>query len=109
MGRFDELWPWADATADVKLHTLDIEHRGIDYLGIELDEGYHASSLPDDCDMFVVGNAITRGNAEASSWVGKVSDDQLSAIQHYTDDSFVRINGTLRGTYTPQNEARISN
>ncbi len=32
--------------------------------GIELDEGYKADSLPQDCDIFVIGNAITRGNEQ---------------------------------------------
>ncbi len=32
--------------------------------GIELHEGYDAESLPDDCDVFVVGNAISRGNPQ---------------------------------------------
>ena len=32
--------------------------------GIELHEGYDAEALPEDCDMFVVGNAITRGNPQ---------------------------------------------
>ena len=31
---------------------------------IELHEGYDAESLPDDIDMFIVGNAITRGNPQ---------------------------------------------
>ncbi len=32
--------------------------------GIELHQGYAAESLPPDCDVFIVGNAITRGNAQ---------------------------------------------
>ena len=32
--------------------------------GIALDDGYRAESLPDDANMFIVGNAITRGNAQ---------------------------------------------
>jgi UDP-N-acetylmuramate: L-alanyl-gamma-D-glutamyl-meso-diaminopimelate ligase len=32
--------------------------------GIALHEGYPAESLPEDADMFIVGNAITRGNAQ---------------------------------------------
>lgn len=32
--------------------------------GIELHHGYDAEALPADCDMFIVGNAITRGNAQ---------------------------------------------
>ena len=32
--------------------------------GIELHEGYDAGSLPSDCDCFVVGNAMTRGNLQ---------------------------------------------
>jgi UDP-N-acetylmuramate: L-alanyl-gamma-D-glutamyl-meso-diaminopimelate ligase len=36
----------------------------LERMGIELDEGYAAESLPDDCDMYVVGNAITRGNPQ---------------------------------------------
>jgi len=36
----------------------------LERIGIELDEGYHAATLPDDCDIYVVGNAITRGNPQ---------------------------------------------
>ncbi len=32
--------------------------------GIRVDDGYDAASLPGDCDLFVVGNAITRGNPQ---------------------------------------------
>ena len=32
--------------------------------GIKLHDGYDAATLPDDFDMFVVGNAITRGNPQ---------------------------------------------
>ncbi len=32
--------------------------------GIELHEGYDAESLPLDCDVYVVGNAISRGNPQ---------------------------------------------
>ncbi len=32
--------------------------------GIHVHDGYDAASLPTDCDLFVVGNAITRGNAQ---------------------------------------------
>ncbi len=32
--------------------------------GIRVHDGYDAASLPTDCDLFVVGNAITRGNAQ---------------------------------------------
>lgn len=32
--------------------------------GITIDQGYDADSLPIDCDMFIVGNAISRGNAQ---------------------------------------------
>ena len=32
--------------------------------GIELHEGYDAESLPDDIDMFIIGNAISRGNPQ---------------------------------------------
>ena len=32
--------------------------------GIRVDDGYDAASLPADCDQFVVGNAITRGNPQ---------------------------------------------
>ena len=36
----------------------------LEQAGIELHQGYAAEDLPPDCDMFVVGNAITRGNAQ---------------------------------------------
>ncbi len=32
--------------------------------GIELDEGYDPKSLPDDIDMFIIGNAVSRGNPQ---------------------------------------------
>ena len=32
--------------------------------GIILQDGYDADSLPDDIDMFIIGNAITRGNPQ---------------------------------------------
>ncbi|TNF90648.1 MAG: UDP-N-acetylmuramate:L-alanyl-gamma-D-glutamyl-meso-diaminopimelate ligase [Gammaproteobacteria bacterium] len=32
--------------------------------GIHLHQGYDAESLPSDCDMYIVGNAITRGNPQ---------------------------------------------
>jgi UDP-N-acetylmuramate: L-alanyl-gamma-D-glutamyl-meso-diaminopimelate ligase len=32
--------------------------------GILLHEGYQTDSLPDDTDVFIIGNAITRGNAQ---------------------------------------------
>ena len=36
----------------------------LEQAGIELHQGYAAEDLPADCDMFIVGNAITRGNAQ---------------------------------------------
>ena len=33
-------------------------------LGIDLDNGYDADGLPEDCDMYIVGNAISRGNPQ---------------------------------------------
>jgi len=36
----------------------------LERIGIELDEGYNAATMPDDCDVYVVGNAITRGNPQ---------------------------------------------
>jgi UDP-N-acetylmuramate: L-alanyl-gamma-D-glutamyl-meso-diaminopimelate ligase len=36
----------------------------LEQAGIELHHGYDAEALPEDCDMFIVGNAITRGNAQ---------------------------------------------
>ena len=32
--------------------------------GIELHQGYDAEALPEDCAVFIVGNAITRGNPQ---------------------------------------------
>ena len=32
--------------------------------GIELHHGFDAEALPEDCDVFIVGNAITRGNPQ---------------------------------------------
>ncbi len=36
----------------------------LERMGIELDDGYSAENLPDDCDMYVIGNAISRGNPQ---------------------------------------------
>lgn len=36
----------------------------LEQAGIQLHQGYDAAALPPDCDMFIVGNAITRGNAQ---------------------------------------------
>jgi UDP-N-acetylmuramate: L-alanyl-gamma-D-glutamyl-meso-diaminopimelate ligase len=36
----------------------------LERIGIELDNGYEAATLPEDCDVYVVGNAITRGNPQ---------------------------------------------
>jgi UDP-N-acetylmuramate: L-alanyl-gamma-D-glutamyl-meso-diaminopimelate ligase len=36
----------------------------LERIGIELDNGYLADTLPDDCDMYIVGNAISRGNPQ---------------------------------------------
>ena len=36
----------------------------LEQAGIELHHGYDADALPDDCDVFIVGNAITRGNPQ---------------------------------------------
>lgn len=33
-------------------------------IGIELDNGYHADTLPEDCDVYIIGNAISRGNPQ---------------------------------------------
>ena len=32
--------------------------------GIRLHQGYDAAALPTDCDLYIVGNAITRGNPQ---------------------------------------------
>ena len=36
----------------------------LEQAGIELHHGYAAEALPGDCDVFIVGNAITRGNPQ---------------------------------------------
>jgi len=36
----------------------------LERIGIELDNGYDANALPEDCDVYIVGNAITRGNPQ---------------------------------------------
>lgn len=36
----------------------------LERIGIELDDGYDAATLPEDCDVYVVGNAISRGNPQ---------------------------------------------
>ena len=36
----------------------------LERIGIELDNGYDAGLLPEDCDVYIVGNAITRGNPQ---------------------------------------------
>ena len=36
----------------------------LERIGIELDNGYDVATLPEDCDVYVVGNAISRGNPQ---------------------------------------------
>ena len=36
----------------------------LEQAGIELHHGFDAEALPEDCDVFIVGNAITRGNPQ---------------------------------------------
>ncbi len=36
----------------------------LEQAGIELHHGYDVEALPEDCDVFIVGNAITRGNPQ---------------------------------------------
>ena len=36
----------------------------LEQAGIKLHDGFDSASLPQDCDMFIVGNAITRGNPQ---------------------------------------------
>ncbi len=36
----------------------------LEQAGIKLHNGYDAAALPQDCDMFIVGNAISRGNPQ---------------------------------------------
>lgn len=36
----------------------------LEQAGIRLHEGYSVDSLPDDCDSFIIGNAISRGNPQ---------------------------------------------
>ena len=36
----------------------------LEQAGIELHDGYDADHLPDDCDCYVIGNAMTRGNPQ---------------------------------------------
>ena len=36
----------------------------LEQAGIELHHGYDAGLLPDDCDMFIIGNSISRGNPQ---------------------------------------------
>jgi UDP-N-acetylmuramate: L-alanyl-gamma-D-glutamyl-meso-diaminopimelate ligase len=35
--------------------------------GIEIKQGYEASNVPEDADLIVIGNAMSRGNAEVES------------------------------------------
>ena len=36
----------------------------LEQAGIRLQNGYDADALPDDCDIYIIGNAITRGNPQ---------------------------------------------
>ena len=36
----------------------------LEQAGIQLHHGFDAEALPEDCDVFIVGNAITRGNPQ---------------------------------------------
>ena len=45
-------------------HTYPPMSTQLESLCIDLFEGYSADNVPDDCDMVVVGNTISRGNPE---------------------------------------------
>ena len=45
-------------------HTYPPMSTQLESLGIDLFEGYSADNVPNDCDMVVVGNTISRGNPE---------------------------------------------
>jgi len=39
--------------------------------GIPIAEGYHESNIPDDTDLVIIGNAISRGNPEAEATLAR--------------------------------------
>ena len=43
----------------------------LESLGINLIEGYSAENVPDDVDMIIVGNTISRGNPELETVLDK--------------------------------------
>ncbi|MFT6409059.1 MAG: UDP-N-acetylmuramate: L-alanyl-gamma-D-glutamyl-meso-diaminopimelate ligase, partial [Arenicella sp.] len=43
----------------------------LESLGIELSEGYSRDNIPEDVDLVVVGNTISRGNPELESVLDK--------------------------------------
>jgi len=43
----------------------------LEYLGIDLIEGYRADNVPDDADVVIVGNTISRGNPELEAVLDK--------------------------------------
>ncbi len=60
VGRFDELWPWANPTADTKMHTFDIDIA--DYDG-DFDLDVFASSRNSQARVF-------RNNLSGGAWAG---------------------------------------
>ena len=43
--------------------------------GITLFEGYRASNIPDEAEVIVIGNAISRGNEEAEAALSTVDSE----------------------------------
>ena len=45
-------------------HTYPPMSTQLEELGIDVKEGYNANNIPDDVDLVIVGNTISRGNPE---------------------------------------------
>jgi len=80
-GRFDELWPWANASADTKLHTFDVD----------------LADLDDDFDLDIIASSresqarIYRSNHSTPGWTGTLFTD-------ITQGALIATGSALQGT-----------
>jgi hypothetical protein len=68
-GRFDELWPWADASADIATHSLDVDLGDFDG---DFDIDVAVSSRESQARIY-------RNNFAANGWVGDAFTDTTQA------------------------------
>ncbi len=86
-GRFDELWPWANATADIQLHTLDIDLADFDG---DFDLDVMASSRDSQARVY-------RNNLVDAAW----ATDPFTDI---TQTALIATGATLSGTSNYESE-----